>query len=116
MRRLLDALLVSLAAAAALGGWVTAQFGVEQVASQRDRVRRQLGVFGPGHRDGVLAVHHPHPLESVPPERDRIDAETVELAQRTRGQCVTARLVARHRPLHVPDEVRQHERAGGHLE
>ncbi len=76
-----------------------ADVGVEKIAAQRDGVIRQVAVTRPGRGDFALAVSESHTGEAVPSERDRIDVESAQLADRSRCERVTARLVPGDRPL-----------------
>jgi hypothetical protein len=74
-----------------------AQVCVEDVASKCCGVVRQVAVTGPRRGGLALAVNEAHAGESVAAERNRIDVEACEFTQRSGGQRVAARLVARDR-------------------
>jgi hypothetical protein len=59
----------------------------------------KLGVPWPGCGHLTFAVDESYAGETVPAERDRVDVEQCQFAQRARGDGVTTRLVPRDRPL-----------------
>ena len=66
---------------------------VEHVAPERGGVTRQVSVTRPRCSDLAVAVDEAHAGESVSAERCGVDAEQRQLAERTRGERIAARLV-----------------------
>ena len=59
----------------------------------------EVAVTRPRSGRFALAVHEANPCESVPTQRERVDAEQVQLTQRSWRECVAACLVPSDRPL-----------------